>query len=87
MNAAGLAFLAELGDKTMLAVIALSGALQAPVSVFLGASIALLAMILVAIAMGRVLRRFLTARWLHLVSAALFIVAGVLVIAGALLSG
>jgi len=87
VNAAGLAFLAELGDKTMLAVIALSGALQAPASVFLGASIALLGMILVAIAVGRVLRRFLTARWLQLVSAATFIVAGVLVIAEALLSG
>lgn len=76
----GLSFLAELGDKTMLAVIALSGALAAPVSVFAGASLALLTIAIVSVVLGRVLKRYITARWLRIVSAALFIGAGVLAI-------
>ncbi|OGS51450.1 MAG: hypothetical protein A3K65_06375 [Euryarchaeota archaeon RBG_16_68_12] len=83
----GLAFLAELGDKTMLAVIALSGSLAAPVSVFAGASLALLTIAVVSVALGRVLKRYITARWLRVVSATLFIGAGVLTIVEAVWPG
>lgn len=87
LNASALAFLAELGDKTMVAVIALSAALQAPASVFLGASLGLLAMVVVAVLVGRTLRRFLTTRWTRIIGGVLFILAGVLVVAEALLTG
>ena len=86
LTSMGLAFIAELGDKTMIAVIALSGSLAAPVSVFAGASLGLLAIVVVSVAMGRVLRRYITARWLRYVGAGLFLVAGVVTILEALLT-
>lgn len=86
LTSLGLAFVAELGDKTMIAVIALSGSLAAPVSVFAGASLGLLAIVVVSVAMGRVLRRYITARWLRYVGAGLFLVAGVVTILEALLT-
>jgi len=84
LSAIGLSFLAELGDKTMLAVIALSGSLEAPVSVFVGGSLALLVVAIVSVALGRILKRYVTARWLRYVSAALFIGAGIIAIVEAL---
>ncbi|HEY4704763.1 MAG TPA: TMEM165/GDT1 family protein [Thermoplasmata archaeon] len=87
LTTTGLSFLAELGDKTMLAVIALSGTLRAPVSVFLGAALGLLAVAVPSVVLGRVLRRYVTAKWLRWVSAGLFIAAGVLTLAEAALGG
>ena len=83
----GLSFLAELGDKTMLAVIALSGTLQAPASVFLGAALGLLAVAVPSVVLGRILKRYVTARWLRWLSAGLFIAAGVLTLLEAALGG
>jgi len=87
LTAIGLSFLAELGDKTMLAVIALSGSLAAPVSVFAGGSLGLIVIAVLSVALGRVLKRYVTARWLRYLSAALFIAAGVIAIVEALWSG
>ena len=87
LTAIGLSFLAELGDKTMLAVIALSGSLGAPVSVFAGGSLGLIVIAVLSVALGRVLKRYVTARWLRYLSAALFIAAGVIAIVEALWSG
>ncbi len=85
LTATGLSFLAELGDKTMLAVIALSGTLQAPASVFLGAALGLLAVAVPSVFLGRVLRRYVTAKWLRWVGAGLFVGAGVLTLVEAAL--
>lgn len=82
----GLAFVAELGDKTMIAVIALSGSLAAPVSVFAGASLGLVAIVVVSVGLGRVLRRYVTARWLRYLSAGLFLAAGIITIVEGLLT-
>src|SRR4029453_18349310 len=53
-TAFGLVFLAEMGDKTQLAVITLTARTEAPVSVFLGASAALVAVTLVGAFLGGV---------------------------------
>ncbi len=80
----GLAFLAELGDKTMLAVIALSSSLAAPAAVFLGASLGLAVVAIASVALGRVLKRHMKARWLRVISGVLFVAAGVIAIVEAL---
>jgi len=86
LTSLGLAFVAELGDKTMIAVIALSGSLAAPVSVFAGASLGLVAIVVISVALGRVLRRYVTARWLRYLSAGLFLAAGIITIVEALVT-
>ena len=81
----GLVAVAEFGDKTQLAVIALSGRLGSPVAVFVGASIALVLVSALGVLGGRVLARRLSARSLELVAAALFLVLGLAFIAVAAL--
>jgi len=71
-------FLAELGDKTQLAVITLTCKHQKPMSVFLGASLALTAVTLLGVVGGQALTRFIPPSVLHKVAAGLFIVLGIL---------
>jgi putative Ca2+/H+ antiporter (TMEM165/GDT1 family) len=75
----GALFLAELGDKTQLAVISLVAAGQPAVAVFTGASLALVASTAMAVLGGEGLLRLIPAEVLQLVAAAIFIVVGVLV--------
>ena len=82
-TAASLAFLSELGDKTQFAVLALAGTLMAPWSVFAGATLGLAAVALTSVALGRALKRFVKRRWIRTASAALFLVAGALLLLGA----
>lgn len=83
-TAASFAFLAEFGDKTQLAVIILAATYDAPVSVFLGGSAGLALIAVSSVVIGAGLSRVLSQKWIRLVSAALFIIAGVLLIAEAL---
>ena len=70
-------FLAELGDKTQLATIALSGTSNKPLAVFFGSSLALvLASLLGALAGGSV-SNFLPETTLKLIAAAGFIIIGI----------
>ena len=72
-------FLAELGDKTQLAVFAMAAS-KHPVSVFLGAGAALLLSTAVAVALGSILHRYLpqgAMRGLHYTAGAIFIVLGI----------
>ncbi len=83
-------FLAELGDKTQLAVLSFTAGGRGVWSVFLGASLALVASTAFAIVVGRGLLEIIPAEYLRLGSAALFIVVGVLLAVesiGALRSG
>jgi Ca2+/H+ antiporter, TMEM165/GDT1 family len=73
----GLVFLAEVGDKTQLAALALTGRSGRPLSVFVGAGAALLAATLLGVLVGQGLRKFASERTLGLASAALFIAVGV----------
>lgn len=74
----GLIFLAELGDKTQLAAIAMTGKTRAPGSVFVGASLALIAVTLLAILAGAWIERHVNPKWLQRGAAALFVIMGVL---------
>lgn len=74
----GLLFVAELGDKTQLAVITMTCTHQKPWAVFLGATAALALVTLLGVAGGQVLARLVPMEILRRVAAAAFVVAGVL---------
>jgi putative Ca2+/H+ antiporter (TMEM165/GDT1 family) len=76
----------ELGDKTMLATFALA-ARQDPVATWIGATAGMVAANLVAVAVGRQVGTRLSPRVIRIGSAALFAIAGVIVIVTALVAG
>jgi len=71
-------FIAELGDKTQLAAISLTGQTGKPVSVFLGAVLALALVTLIGVVFGEALVSFIPVEYLKKGAAALFVVIGVL---------
>lgn len=80
----GLLFLAELGDKTQLAVFALAARHRAPWPVFLGAALALTCVSLLAAFLGGVVGCYLPTKYVQLGAGTLFIGVGVLVVVRAL---
>ena len=81
----GLVALAELGDKTQLAVIALSGKYGSPVAVFLGASLALVLVSSAGVLAGRMIARRFSLKMVELLAASLFILLGVAFLVSGLL--
>lgn len=77
-------FLAELGDKTQLAVIVMSAKTKSKVAVFLGASLALVLVSLLGVLVGGVLSQYVPTEWLQRIVAVAFIVIGVLMLLGKL---
>ncbi|MBA2378913.1 MAG: TMEM165/GDT1 family protein [Blastocatellia bacterium] len=77
-------FLAELGDKTQLAVITLSARTDSKVAVFLGASLALVIVSLLAVLVGGVLTQWVPTEWLQRIVAVAFISIGILMLLGKL---
>jgi putative Ca2+/H+ antiporter (TMEM165/GDT1 family) len=77
-------FLAEMGDKTQLAVISMTAGSNAWVAVFLGASLALITVTLLGVLLGGVLTQYVPTEWLQRIAAAAFIVIGVLMLWGKL---
>ena len=75
-------FLAELGDKTQLAVITMTASTESKVSVFLGASLALITVTLLGVMFGGVLTQYVPVEWLQRIVAVAFIVIGVLMLFG-----
>jgi len=73
-----LLFVAELGDKTQLAVINMTCKHQKPWAVFLGAAAALAAVTLLGVVAGQAVTRLVPIGLLQKISAALFILLGVL---------
>jgi len=71
-------FIAELGDKTQLAVITLTTKHQKPLPIFLGATLALASVTLLGVLGGEVISRLLPTEILHKVAAGLFVVLGLL---------
>lgn len=69
--------LAELGDKTQLAVVALSARYE-PLSVWIGASLALAATSLMAVWAGRTILQRISITLLHKISGVLFILLGLI---------
>ena len=78
----GALFLAEMGDKTQLTAITLAAQTQSPLSVFLGAAIALALVSLIGIVVGTALGKYLPENLLHEVAASAFIIIGVLMLWG-----
>jgi len=75
----GLIFVAELGDKTQLAVLAQTCKYRRPWAVFLGASTALAAVTALGAVGGRVIGQVIPAPVLHWGAALAFVVMGVLI--------
>ena len=76
-------FLAELGDKTQLAVLGFSTESSSRWIVFTAASLALVASTGAAVLAGDALTRVVPTEWLRVGAAALFIVIGVVLLIGA----
>ena len=73
----GIIFLAELGDKTQFAALALSGRSGRPVSVFVGAGAALLLSTLLGVAAGALLKKAVPDKVLAVASGLIFLGFGV----------
>lgn len=74
--------LAELGDKTQLAIITMTAKTDSKVAVFLGASLALVLVTLLAVLFGGLLSQYIPTEWLQRIVAVGFIVMGVLMLVG-----
>ena len=70
-------FLAEIGDKTQLAVLTLVASTKQPAAVFLGAVLALASVTALGVLGGEALTRVVPEIWLKRASAAAFVVIGV----------
>ena len=78
----GALFIAEMGDKTQLAAITLSAQTRSPLSVFLGAALALALVSLIGVGVGTVLGDYLPENIIRKVAAAAFIIIGILMLWG-----
>lgn len=77
-------FLAEIGDKTQLAVIAMTAKTKAVVSIFLGASLALVVVTLLGVLVGGFITQYVPVAWIQRIVAVIFIGVGVLMLTGKL---
>lgn len=77
-------FLAEIGDKTQLAVIAMTAKTKGFVSIFLGASLALVVVTLLGVLVGSFITEYVPVEWVQRVVAVIFIGVGVLMLFGKL---
>ncbi len=76
-------FLAELGDKTQLAVITMSAKdPKARWAIFWGACLALIAVTAIGILVGDFISRFISPEWLHRIAGVMFILLGILMLVG-----
>jgi putative Ca2+/H+ antiporter (TMEM165/GDT1 family) len=78
----GLLVVAEMGDKSQLAVVGLAAKSDSPLSVFVGASIALTLVTGLAVLTGTAVTRVVPAHWISRGAALLFILIGLLTLAG-----
>ncbi|SJZ57401.1 TMEM165/GDT1 family protein [Selenihalanaerobacter shriftii] len=84
LMAYGMLFLAELGDKTQLAVFTLVTQYKSPIPIFLGASAALVTVTLIGAFFGEVVTRYIPTEYLQLGAGVIFIVIGIFVLREAL---
>jgi putative Ca2+/H+ antiporter (TMEM165/GDT1 family) len=73
----GVIFLAELGDKTQIAAISLSASSRRPLSILIGASLALTAVSAIGVAVGAGLSEVLPMPVIRKLAAAAFVVIGI----------
>ncbi|MBA1334437.1 MAG: hypothetical protein HPY66_2286 [Firmicutes bacterium] len=77
-------FLAELGDKTQLAVFTLSTQSSSVLPVFLGASTALVVVTFIGVFLGRFVSAYVPTSILHTAAGILFVVMGILILKSAI---
>jgi putative Ca2+/H+ antiporter (TMEM165/GDT1 family) len=77
-------FLAELGDKTQLAILGLAAESKDLTSVLLGAAAAMILATVLAVALGGVIATYVPVKAIHVIAGSMFIVIGVLMLAGKL---
>lgn len=70
-------FLAELGDKTQIAMITMSASSKHPFSIFLGGAVALVLLTAIAAVVGETVTRYVPESVLSKVAAVIFVVIGV----------
>ena len=75
-------FVAEIGDKTQLATMSLAAGGRSKLSVFVGAAAALCATSALGVLVGEGVSRLVPPVWLRRIAGAVFIVLGVLFLAG-----
>jgi putative Ca2+/H+ antiporter (TMEM165/GDT1 family) len=76
----GVIFLAEMGDKTQLAAMTMAAQSKKPWMVFLGASLALVAVSAIGVIVGGVVANFVPIIWVKRIAAISFIIIGVLIL-------
>lgn len=82
LSTLGIVFLAEIGDKTQLTVMLLAAHHRSALSVFLGATLALMLASLVAVALGGVLSRHVPPQYINTGAGLVFILFGALLLSG-----
>ena len=75
-------FLAELGDKTQLAIITMTAKTDSKLAIFLGASLALVVVSFIAVMFGGLLSQFIPTEWLQRIVAVAFVIIGILMLVG-----
>lgn len=78
----GVIFLAEMGDKTQIAAMTMAAQQKRPWAVFIGASLALVAVSAIGVIVGSVLGQYLPLDWIKRVAGAAFVIIGVLILIG-----
>lgn len=84
LTAFGTIFLAELADKTEIAVLSLTAKTKSPWSVFFGAMLAFCVATLLAVLLGEVVSKIVPINVLRYISAGIFILIGILTLLGKL---
>ena len=75
-------FLAELGDKTQLAIVTMTAKTDSKLAIFLGASLALVVVSFIAVMFGGLLSQFIPTEWLQRIVAVAFVIIGILMLVG-----
>ena len=73
-------FLAELGDKTQLAVIALTAQTKSMFTVLLAATAAMFVVTLIGVLFGELLTKLIPLKYIHFLAGSIFILFGILTI-------
>jgi Ca2+/H+ antiporter, TMEM165/GDT1 family len=80
MTTFGVIFLAEMGDKTQLAAMTMAAETKKPLTVFIGAALALACVSAIGVVVGSAVSHYVSVIWIKRVAATAFIVIGVLIL-------
>jgi putative Ca2+/H+ antiporter (TMEM165/GDT1 family) len=78
----GIIFLAEMGDKTQIAAMTMAATKKRPWEIFIGSSLALVAVSAIGVIVGSLLSEYLPLDWIKRAAGVAFIVIGALILLG-----